>query len=192
MEAVAHPRLTEEEYLTHERTAEVKSEFVDGEIFAMAGGTEQHSLIAVNCSGLIHEAFKSRPCRTYSSDMKVRSEAEGTHHYPDLSALCGPPDFLDAKRDVLLNPSLIIEVLSATTEAYDRGRKFALYRGISSLREYVLVDQGEVRVDVYRWQDDGSWVLHSFDSMDADIHLESIDCQLSVRSIYDKVEFISS
>jgi Uma2 family endonuclease len=181
--------ISEAEYLTQERAAEFKSEFVRGEIFAMSGGTDRHSLIAVNCARLIGNTFVDRPCRVFNSDMRVRTKTEESHHYPDLSALCGPPGFLDDTRDVLLNPSLIIEVLSDSTEAYDRGKKFALYRGIPSLREYVLIDQNQVLIDVYRRQDDGSWSLYSYNDAAATVHLESVDSDLQIGAVYDKVEF---
>ncbi|MCB1095810.1 MAG: Uma2 family endonuclease [Verrucomicrobiae bacterium] len=191
MGALGKIRVTEQDYLAAERIAPTKSEFVDGEVYGMSGGSEQHSLIATNCTGLLHAAFTDRPCRVYNSDMKVRTELEGTQHYPDLSALCGQPDFFDDKRDVLLNPTLLLEVLSASTEAYDRGRKFALYRGIPSLQEYILIDQGQILIDVYRRQSNNTWALQSYSNIDDTITLTSIDCELPIRAIYDKVELES-
>ena len=141
--AVAEPikLLSERDYLTLERSAEFKSEYFEGEVFAMAGGTRWHSLIGGNLVAELRDRLKGRPCVTYNAELRVKVEATGLQTYPDASVVCGPQRFLDAQEDTLLNPMLVAEVLSDSTEAYDRGRKFAHYRTIESLQEYVLVSR---------------------------------------------------
>ena len=179
-----------EDWLADERRAlEMRSEYVDGEVFAMTGAREAHNLIVTNISGELRNALKDRPCRVYSSDMKVYIQASNEGRYPDLAALCGEREFHDERTDLLLNPALIVEVLSESTESYDRGDKFASYRLIPSLREYLLVSQTRMLAELYCRQDHGCWLFSDFTQPSDRIPLDSIGCQLSLAEAYDKVEF---
>ena len=147
MSALEKTYFTPEQYLEIERKADFRSEYYSGEMFAMAGGTDAHNLIAGNVFGLLWAHVKGRPCKTFSSDMKVQVTPSGLYTYPEVSLVCGEPRFADEKRDLLLNPLVIVEVLSPSTEAYDRGEKFAQYRRLDSLTYYLLVSQDKMRVE---------------------------------------------
>jgi Uma2 family endonuclease len=180
--------LTPEQYLEIERKAEYKSEYYAGEMFAMSGAKEAHNLVAVNLTIELGRQLRPRRCRLYPSGMRVCVSATGLYTYPDLSALCGEPRFLDDQRDTLLNPTLVIEVLSPSTEGYDRGRKFEHYRSIETLMEYLLVVPDRVHTELFRRQPDSTWVLTEASSLDAVLHLESVDCRLALSDIYDQVD----
>ena len=182
-------RYTPEEYLTLERKAEYKSEYVNGAIFAMSGASERHNVIVLNIGASLHAQFRNRPCRVYASDMRVKVSQTGLYAYPDIVALCGEPQFDDAQKDILLNPAVIIEVLSPSTEAYDRGGKFEHYRKLASLAEYLLVSQEKPRIEHYVRQPDNLWLLSEASSLQDTVHLPSINCSLSVANVYEKVEF---
>ena len=180
--------LSFEEWLEAERaSAEGRSEYVDGEVFAMTGASAEHNTIVMNIGRELSIQLKGRPCQVYANDMKVLIRSANAGKYPDLVAFCGEPELLDGRRDVLLNPSLLVEVLSDSTEAYDRGDKFALYRQIPSLREYLLVSQGRVLVELFTRGDDGRWVLADYRSLNDRVPLPSLDCTLDLAEIYDKV-----
>jgi Uma2 family endonuclease len=181
-------RFTAEQYLAMERKADFKSEYDGGYITAMAGASTAHNTIAVNLSREISLQFKNRPCRVFVSDMRLCVSATGLYTYPDVMAVCGERQYLVDEVDTLLNPSLIFEVLSSTTESYDRGRKFGHYQRLSSLKEYVLIAQDEVRVERFTRRGD-DWILSVFTSLDDTLRLTSIDCEVSLREIYDKIEF---
>src|SRR2546425_9750990 len=151
-------RITPEEYLELERKAEIKSEYLDGEMFAMSGVTREHSTIVVNVTTELNVQVKGRPCEVHGPDLRVKVSPTGLYTYPDVAVICGEPQFEDPHFDTLLDPHLIIEVLSDSTESYDRGKKFAHYRAIDSLREYILVSQTEYRIERFCRQDDGSWL----------------------------------
>jgi Uma2 family endonuclease len=189
MSTLAKSFLTPEEYLKIERQAEYKSEYFAGEMFAMAGAVERHNLICWNILGQLYHQMRQRRCRAYPSDMRVRVSATGLYTYPDIVALCGEPKFLDDHRDTLLNPSVIVEVLSPSTEAYDRGRKFEHYRSIESLAEYLLVASDRVHADLYRRQADGLWVLSPAGEPGDTVELPSIGCRLLLADVYEKVDF---
>jgi Uma2 family endonuclease len=140
--------LTPEQYLEIERPAERKSEYYNGEMFAMAGAKRAHNLLVTNLLAGLHRQLRSRPCEVYPSDMRVRVSATGLYTYPDIVAVCGEQQFLDDTEDTLLNPGLLVEVLSPSTEAYDRGRKFEQYKTLDSLREYMLVASERIHVGV--------------------------------------------
>lgn len=180
--------LTPEQYLEIERKAEFKSEYLDGEMFAMSGARAAHNWIAANVLAALHQQLRSRPCRVSGSDMRVRVRPGGLHTYPDVSVVCGAPQFLDDVTDTLLNPSVIVEVLSPSTEAYDRGRKFEYYKSIASLREYLLVASDRMHADLYVRQPDDRWLLTSADAPDDSLTLESIGAQLKIADLYEKVE----
>jgi Uma2 family endonuclease len=188
--AQASHQLTEAEYLEQERRAEIKSEFFAGEVFAMAGGTAPHSIIAANLIGELRSALKERSCVVFTADMRIKVEATGLYTYPDCSVVCGPMQFLDEVRDTILNPTLIVEVLSNSTEAYDRGRKFEHYRQIPALREYLLASQTEPRLELFVRQEGGQWLLREAAGTDATIELPVLKVRLSLREIYANVEFV--
>ena len=178
------------EYLEFERAALEKHEYFDGEIFDMAGTSEEHANIASNISATLHLQLKKRPCKSYQSDLRVHIPATGLYTYPDVLVVCGKPQLLeDAYLDTLLNPVLIAEVLSPSTADYDKGAKFDHYRTIESLKEYVLVWQDKKRVARYTKQADESWILRDFIGEEAEIELVSIECALTMDDIYDKVDF---
>ena len=182
------PRLTPEDYLALERSAEYKSEYFNGEIFAMAGASRVHNTLVVNTAIELGNQLKKRPCKLYVSDMRVKVNPTGLYTYPDVVVVCGKEQFEDTHLDTLLNPTLIIEVLSDSTEAYDRGRKFEHYRHLDSLVEYVLIAQQRPHVESYRRQPDHQWLLTECSGLDATLRLQSIDCDLALAEIYAKVE----
>ena len=179
--------LTPQEYLEIERRAEYKSEYFDGEMFAMAGASRAHNQITTNVVGELHPQLKKRPCYVYANDLRVKVSATGLYTYPDIVAFCGPARFDDNQKDTLLNPTVIIEVLSDSTEAYDRGKKFQHYRTLESLQEYVLISQQECRVEHYVRQPGNQWTLTEIHDLAEVIQLSSIQCQLALADIYDKV-----
>lgn len=180
--------LTLEEYLAIERAAEYKSEYFEGEMFAMAGVPEGHELIAGNCFAELWQCMRTRNCRVFKGDMRVGT-VKRRYCYPDVTAVCGEPQFADDRRDTLLNPSMIVEVLSPSTEAFDRGKKFEFYQAIPCLREYLLLSSDRVHADLYIRQADGSWLLRSYGELGDTLTLESIGCQLRLTDLYEKVEF---
>jgi Uma2 family endonuclease len=189
-----HPKtfLTPEQYLEIERKAEYKSEYYAGEMFAMAGARESHNLIAMHAGALLDVQFRGRPCRVYGSDMRVRVSRTGLYTYPDVSAVCGEPQLEDDELDTLLNPVLIIEVLSPSTEAYDRGRKFEQYRTIPSLMQYVLIASERVYVDVYTRDREGRWILTSAWKPEDVVQLTSAECSMRIADVYDKTGLIEA
>ena len=188
MSSLPKVRFTPEQYLALERQAEYKSEFLDGEIFAMAGASREHNLIALNVSASLHGQLRGRPCETYPSDMRVKVTATGLRTYPDVVVVCGEPQFEDENGDTLLNPILLVEVLSRTTEAYDRGEKFAHYRLLESLAEYVLIAQDRCQVERFTRQPDGQWLLAEAHDLGAAIALPSIGAQLVLAEVYERVK----
>ncbi len=183
------PQLTPEEYLAFDRSADGKSEYLDGEMFAMSGGSRAHSLIASNLIGEIHQQLRGRPCEVHGSDLRVLVESTGLYTYPDLSIVCGEPDFGSGDpKDTLRNPTLLIEVLSPSTENYDRSKKFEHYRSIPSLREYVLVAQDRAFVERLLRRDDGVWEFTEFRGLHSTITLPSIDVTLAFAEMYAKVK----
>jgi Uma2 family endonuclease len=180
--------LTPEQYLEIERKAEYKSEYFNGEMFAMAGAKEAHNLVVINTGSALHRQFRSRPCRAYTNDMRVHVPSTGLYAYPDVIAVCGEPRFLDEQRDNLLNPAVIVEVLSPSTETYDRSRKFEHYKSIESLSEYLLVASDRMHADLYTRQPDGRWLLTSADKLEDSLTLESVGAQLTLADVYEKVE----
>jgi Uma2 family endonuclease len=177
---------TAAEYLAWERASPEKHGFYRGEVFAMAGASRAHHLIVANILRLLGTALLDRPCESYPSDMRVRVLATGLYTYPDVTALCQPPVFEDEGADTLTNPELIVEVLSTTTEAYDRGEKFEHYRSIPSFREYVLVAQDKPLVEHFVRQADGTWnlrVLHAGDTLAS----PGLSCAVEVNELYRKV-----
>ncbi len=179
--------LTPEEYLAIERKAEYKSEYFNGEMFALAGSSSEHNTIALNIAGELRQQLKERPCRAYISDMRVRIPATGLYTYPDVIVVCGEPKFDDDYDDTLLNPAVLVEVLSPATESYDRGRKSSNYRTVESLAEYLLVSQDEYKVEHYAKQPDGRGLLTDIRSLAGVVDLASIQCVLKLKEVYEKV-----
>ena len=190
MQPQLKPYLTPEEYLTLERQAETKSDYWDGEMYAMAGASEAHILIVTNLVSGLGPQLRGQPCKVYSNDMRVKVQDAGFYTYPDVVVLCGKAHFEDRHTaDTLLNPTVLIEVLSPSTEGYDHGAKFEFYRGLASLSDYLLVTQKRPFVEHYVRRPDGKWLLSDYEGLDAVTHITSIGCDLRLADVYDKVEF---
>lgn len=179
-------RLTVQEYLTLERQSETKSDYLAGEVFAMTGASRKHNLIAVNILASLHSQLAARTCEVYASDMRVRTPTD-LFCYPDVVAACGEPQFADDEFDTLLNPTLIVEVLSKSTEAYDRLTKLDHYRTIPSLAEIVFVAQDRPHVEHWLRQEDGRWLIEEIEDLDRTLELPSVTCTLTLRAIYRRV-----
>ncbi len=182
-------KLTALEYLEIERRAAFKSEFYRGEMFAMAGASLVHNLIHANLIRRLGERLAGTPCHPVGSDQRVHVSATGLYAYPDAVVYCDPPQFLDGHFDTLLNPKVLVEILSGSTEKYDHGIKAPHYRQIDTLLEYVFISQSEPRVEVYRRLDSGDWLLHEVTSLDQSVTLDSIRVTLSLADIYESVTF---
>lgn len=180
--------LTPEEYLQHERKAEYKSEFLRGEVFAMAGATPQHALVVTNLVGELSSRLRKSACNVYSSDLRLRVSPTGLYTYPDVMVVCGNAEFADDQNDTLTNPALIVEVLSESTHNYDRGEKFQHYRTLPSLKEYLTAAQDAVHVEQWTRQPDGRWLLTEFDDPAAELALESIGVRIGIAGLYEKVQ----
>lgn len=189
MTGASSQKLTPQEYLAIERAADFKSEFFDGKMFAMAGISKDHSRIIVNLIGGLHAALRGQDCEIFSSDLRVKVSANGLYTYPDLTIVCGPVDVEDEQADVLLNPTLIIEVLSPGTERYDRGKKFDLYRELDSLKEYVLVSQDQYRVEQFLRGNGSEWGYRVAFKEDDIVEFPSVGCSISIKDIYARVVF---
>ena len=187
MSSQPKPRFTPEEYLTIDRQSEHKHEYFDGEIFAMTGASRKHNLISVNVAATLNNQLADRECEVYASDMRVKVNPMGLYTYPDVVVVCGLPQFEDKEIDTLLNPIVIIEVLSKTTEGYGRGDKFEHYRSVASLSEVVLIAQDKHHVEYYRRQEGSQWMLTETNSLQDKIILASINCELPLSQIYRKV-----
>jgi Uma2 family endonuclease len=189
MSALPKPLYSPKEYLELDRAAEFKSEYVAGEIFAMAGASEEHIIITDNLTIALGTRLRGGSCRPFSSDMRVSLGLSEMYVYPDIVVVCGERPYADDRRDVLVNPTLIVEVLSSTTEAFDRGDKSAAYRQLASLKEYVLIAQDRPHVELYSRQPAGRWLLSEVDGLEAAIQLQSVGCNLPLAEIYDGVSF---
>ena len=189
MSAVPVTQYTLAEYLAREETAVGKSEFYRGNIFAMAGGTSQHSKIGGNIFGRLFSRLGGMPCQPCNSDQQIRIPKNGLLTYPDVSVVCGEFQFDPLAPHAINNPSVIFEVLSKSTEHYDRTEKFELYRDLESLREYVLVAQGKPHIERYERRDDHSWLMTIFDGLEAVMELPTLNCTLSLAEIYAGVTF---
>ena len=189
MSAQPIPRITSEQYLAMERAAEFKSEYYGGYMYAMAGGTIPHAHIIANFTGALFQALKDGPCMALSSDARLRVPPSALFTYPDIMVVCGEAQFADDQNDTILNPTVIVEVLSKSTEGHDRGFKFVHYRTLDSFREYVLVSTGEARVEKFLRQAEGRWILSEFAGLGAVCPIESLDCRILLADIYHKVTF---
>lgn len=181
---------TPEDYLNFEREGNSRHEFIDGEIYQMAGESLSHSRVCVNLSGEVRNKLKGKSCEPLSPNMKVRTSTASLFSYPDLTIVCGEPQFHDSKKDVLINPQVIFEVLSPSTEIYDRTTKFQKYRmGSETLTDYILVSQDKPFVEHFTKQADGNWIYRSYGEIEEVLRIETIECDLSLREIYDRIEF---
>ena len=181
------PYLTPEEYLALERQAETKSEYWQGEVYALAGASRQHNLVAANLTAALNLQLRSWPCEVYASDMRVKVARADHYSYPDVAVVCGQAEFEDRSEDTLLNPTVLIEVLSPSTEGYDRGAKFELYRTLESLSDYLLISQSRPIIEHYTRQPDDHWLLSTYKGLEAVTPIPSIGCELRLADVYDKV-----
>lgn len=188
MASATKPRLTPEQYLEIERAAQERSEFWNGEMFALSGASVPHGVITGNILAGLHARLRDKPCRVFPPDLKILVAPTGLFAYPDVVVVCGRPEYVDGVRDVVKNPILVVEVLSPSTEAWDRGGKFAHYRQLPTLREILFVAQDEVRVEQYTRQEGAAWLLTEAAALDAVVHVSSLECELPVAEIYAKVD----
>ena len=186
----ALPTFTPEEHLSLERVSEIRHEYLDGFVYAMAGESPSHSIICFNLAVAVGEQIKNTPCRGYSPNTKVRTKDESLYSYPDLAVVCGEPVYHDKHGDVLVNPTVVFEVLSPSTEAYDRGEKSLRYRNENeSLRDFALVVQDWPRVEHFSRQPDGTWSRTEVSGLDGVLPLASIDCSIRLADVYDRIAF---
>ena len=189
-----HPKenfITPEEYLAREAQAEYKSEYHNGEMFALAGASVNHNQIVVNLAVSFSRMFERKPCRVFATDVRLHVKQSGLFCYPDVMVVCGKIEFVPSRDDTVTNPIVLVEVWSDSTKAYDRGEKFAMYRQIPVLQEYVMVDQTKPYVEHFR-RDGNFWVLEPLDTMDAVLVLPSLQCEMPLAMIYEKVEWQSA
>jgi Uma2 family endonuclease len=193
--AKTEPYFTAEEYLTYEREADERSELIDGEIYAMAGESPAHGDISMNVAGILHNQLRGTNCRGRIKDTKVKSGAlkerfgKGMISYPDVVVICGEPEYHDKHKDIVLNPTVIIEVLSESTADFDRGVKFTRYRMFNpTLTDYVLIWQDEALVEHYIRQENDDWLLKEYHGLDKSFRIDSINCSLSMAEIYERIE----
>ena len=183
------PVLTVQQYLEIERAAEFRSEYIDGQMYAMAGGGRNHALIAMAVGARLDLQLRGKPRATAGSDLRLYSKTEKTLTYPDIVVFCEPAQFLDGDRDTLTDATVIVEVLSKSTQNYDRGEKFRAYRTLPSFAEYLLLAQNEIRAEHHVRQPHGTWLFRESKSPDTQIHLAAIGCTLTLGELYERVEF---
>ncbi len=181
--------ITAADYLALERRAETKSEYLNGHIYAMSGASRNHNRITINLARRLGNQLSGSPCEPFVNDMRVKVNPTGLYTYPDVIVVCGEPQFEDADVDTLLNPKVIIEVLSDSTEAYDRGGKFAHYRALEALTDYLLVAQNEPRIEHFHRQSDGSWRYSVAEGLETEIEITTIGCLLQLTEVYERVVF---
>ncbi len=189
MSSVPEPLLTPDQYLVQERQADFKSEYFRGETFAMAGASREHNLIVANIVGEFRNALKERPCEVYPSDMRVKVSPSGLYTYPDAVVVCEKPQFEDQAVDTLLNPTVLLEVVSESTESYDRGAKSSRYRELVSLKEYVLIAQDRVSIECYVRQPGNRWLLRDVQSIEDAAVFESVDVTIPASEVYRGIDF---
>jgi Uma2 family endonuclease len=189
MVAVAKKQWTVEEYLQFEAESPYKHEFIDGQIIMMAGASESHNTLVANLIASLHAQLRGTPCRVYPSDLRVRLGDSEEYYYPDVSVVCGTPEIIRTNQDTLLNPIVVIEVLSPSTEKRDRSVKFANYRTIDSLQEYLLVAQDHPLIEHYVRQSSDTWLFADANEMSARLTLTSINAVLTLADVYEKVDF---
>jgi Uma2 family endonuclease len=184
------PFVAEDEYLRREATADTKHEYYAGTVYAMAGASEAHNTIALNLAALLHRQLRGSSCRAYPSDMRLRVEATGLYTYPDFMVVCGGSQFsVEARRDTVVNPTVLVEILSPSTETYDRGTKFQHYRQIPTLREYMLVGQHRACVERFVRQPNDDWLFSEAIGTDSVLNLASVAVELRLAEVYEAVDF---
>ncbi len=181
--------ISSQEYFEMEEVAEYKSEYYQGEIFAMSGASFNHNLIASNIMIFIGNALQKSDCVVFTSDMKIQVDKDSHYTYPDTSIVCGDVEFAENRNDVIANPLVIFEILSDSTKDYDRGSKFTAYRNIASLKDYILVDQYAYHVEYFNKNEAGQWSLSEFKNMDDTFKIKSADVELSLKKIYNRVKW---
>jgi len=189
MPQLAESFITPADYLARERRSEVRSEYLNGRIYAMSGASREHNRITINLSAMLHSRLKGKPCEPFSGDLRVKVNPTGLYTYPDVIVACGESRFEDEHVDTLLDPTVIIEVLSDSTEAYDRGEKFAHYRALESLTDYLLVAQDRPRIEHFVRQPDSRWLYSVTDRLDKQVEIATIDCVLPLAEVYERVVF---
>jgi Uma2 family endonuclease len=192
MSSAPSRRVSAVEYLAFERSAEARHEFVDGHIVELSGGSMRHATICDNLLERTRAILRGGPCRSYSASLRVKIVATGNYTYPDLSIVCGEPQLEDDRQDTLLNPRLLVEVLSPSTERHDRVWKFRNYQLIQSLEEYVLVSQDEPRIERFLRQGEIGWLMTDVTGLDNRVRFESVNCELALAEIYESVTFDSA
>ncbi|MEO6589521.1 MAG: Uma2 family endonuclease [Pyrinomonadaceae bacterium] len=185
-----HPVFSVENYLDFERLQVDRHEFLDGNVYAMAGESPNYSTICFNLSGIVHNQLRGKRCRGFSPNMKIATNEKGLYSYPDLAVVCGEPQFYDKTKDVITNPTAIFEVLSPSTENYDRGEKFLRYTNfIETLQDYMLISQDKPLVEHYSKQENGGWKMNEIEGVDAILNLDSIDCKITLNELYELIQF---
>ncbi len=179
--------ISAKEYLEEERKSAQNNEYYKGEIFAMAGATKAHNAIVAALLGELYGFLKGKSCKVYPSDLRVHNRENSLYTYPDVIVVCGEEKYLDDEFDTLLNPTVLVEVLSPATEDYDRGTKFKLYRTIPSLKNYILVSSTEYAAEIYTRKENNEWVLNTAKEKNSNIHISAIDCDLALSDIYAQV-----
>jgi Uma2 family endonuclease len=188
MSAQTHAAMSEAVYLALDHTSDHKYEYYDGQVVALAGGSAAHNRITINLIIALVAQLQHRDCSVYASDMRVKIPQTTTYVFPDVAIVCEPEAFDDADQELLLNPILVIEVLSPSTERNDRGRKFEAYRTIQTLQEYLLIAQDAKRIDHFMRQSPTLWTFSSLDSKEESLYLPCIDCTIAMNTIYNKVK----
>lgn len=190
--AKTYPIFSVEDYLDFERFQTERHEFLDGSVYAMAGESPNHSTICFNLNGIVHAQLRGKKCRGFSPNMKIATNEKGLYSYPDLAVVCGQPAFYDNKKDVITNPTVIVEVLSPSTEHYDRGEKFLRYTNqIETLQNYVLISQDKPFIEMFSRQQNGGWEKIEVEGFESVLKIDSIECEISLNELYDLVEFPS-
>jgi Uma2 family endonuclease len=192
MSSQRNTRLSPEEYLAIEREAEFRSEYRGGEIYSFAGASRRHNRVVTNITITLGNQLRDRPCNAYANNMRVLVSETGLYAYPDVVVTCGEERLLDDHEDTLLNPIVVIEVHSTSTEAYDRGKRFAHYRQVESLRDYLLIAQGQKRIECFTRQEHGQWLYAEAHEPDAVVRIESIGCDLALSDVYAKVDYMDN
>lgn len=181
-------RITSEEYFRMEESADFKSEYYHGEIFAMTGASFNHNVIAMNVASRLHESFHDSNCFVLAGDMRIQADKSKHYTYPDLSVVCGDIEFVDGRDDTIANPIVIFEILSDSTKDYDRGSKFTAYRNIHSLKDYILINQYAYHIEYFFKNEAGRWSLDDFKRLDDTFRINSIDIELPLNTIYYRVK----
>ncbi len=188
--AKAYPIFSVEDYLDFERVQVERHEFLDGSVYAMAGESPNHSTICFNLYALIGPQLRGKNCRGFSPNMKIATNEKGLYSYPDLAIICGQPTFYDGTKDVITNPTLIVEVLSPSTESYDRGEKFLRYTNqIETLLNYILISQDKPLIEIFSRQENGGWEKSEVAGLDSVLRIDSIECEIALAELYEAVDF---